>query len=111
MQEKMFDWCSQIFKDPFRAYAFNIIPCIHLYNNIPYFIPIVLNLFFLLFKHYSDWNFVCVYVIWGLPKLFFFGFEDQLSLYHLLNNAAFPPWIVKPSLYQIRFLWYAGMYL
>ena len=103
MQDKIFDWYSQIFKDPFRAYAFNIIPCIHLYNNILYFIPIVLILFFLLFKLYSNWNCVCVCVcvcVWYEVWLnIFFSLEDQLSLYHLLNNASFPPLIVQPTLY------------
>ena len=86
-------------KIPLGLMLLILFPVFHLYNNILYFIPIVLYLFFLLFKLYSDWNCVCMYVIWGLPKHFFFSFEDQLSLYHLLNNAAFPPLIVKPSLY------------
>jgi len=50
-------------KIPLGLMLLILLPVFHPYNNILYFIPIVLYLFFLLFKLYSDLNCVCVYVI------------------------------------------------
>ena len=50
-------------KIPLGLMLLILLTVFHPYNNILYFIPIVLYLFFLLFKLYSDLNCVCVYVI------------------------------------------------